>query len=245
MSDAGLLLSLHSVRGGYGRGDILRNVTLELRRGEIRTILGANGAGKTTLLRTIVGLIKPTAGSVRYWPNGENGTTVQRWSAHSAARLGIVLVPEGRGILGTMTVEENLQMGAFHVNDRAEVRRRTDDVCSRFPILSERRRQLAASLSGGEQQMLALARGLVARPQLLLLDEPSLGLAPQVVRTVFDTIAEIHAAGTSVLLVEQNVHYGLALANWAYVLSSGEVVVQGPPQKLSANEQVRKAYLGM
>lgn len=238
------LLSVERLCSGYGRGDVLKGISLEVFQGEVRTILGANGAGKTTLLRTIVGLIAPSSGTVRYSASSDD-RAISGWPAHRASQLGIVLVPEGRGILGQLTVEDNLKMGAFHVADAREVARRVDGAYERFPVLSSRRGQLAATLSGGEQQMLALARGLVAAPQLLLLDEPSLGLAPQIVRTVFDIISEIHASGTSVLLVEQNVNYGLAIADWAYVLSNGRLTVDGPPKVLAADNDVRRAYLGL
>lgn len=237
------LLKVDSIRSGYGRGDVLKSVSLELYQGEVRTILGANGAGKTTLLRTIVGLLKPSSGTVIFSPSP--GRNLEHWSAHQASDLGMVLVPEGRGILGQMTVEENLMMGGFHVKDARELMRRIDEACARFPVLRERRHQLAATLSGGEQQMLALARGLIARPRLLLLDEPSLGLAPQMVKTVFEIVREIHQSGTSVLLVEQNVHYGLKVADWAYVLANGQLSVDGPPTALSSEEHIRRAYLGL
>jgi branched-chain amino acid transport system ATP-binding protein len=214
------LLSIQHLSVSYGPVAALREVSLEAEPGEIVAVLGANGAGKTTLLRTISGLLRPRSGSVHL-----DGRDLTRLPAHAIARAGVAHVPEGRGILGRMSVEENLRMGAFHRRDRAEVERDLADTYQRFPILAERRQQPAALLSGGQQQMLAIARAWLARPLLMLLDEPSLGLAPMVLAEVFRMIGAMRSERSAVVLVEQNTTAALRLADRAAVLQLGRVVL--------------------
>ncbi len=224
----------------YGRLTVLRGVSLEVHPGQIVTILGSNGAGKTTLLKTIMGFIpdQPEKGTVHVLGRRVNG-----WDPEDVAALGVAYIPEGRGIFAELTVEENLSLGAYARSGSAVA----DDLAAmeaRFPILRERRTQMAGTLSGGEQQMLAIARALLSRPKLLLLDEPSLGLAPKIVADVFRIIREIHAAGTSILLVEQNARQALAVADYGYVLESGRIVLEGQSERLRANPNVQELYLG-
>jgi branched-chain amino acid transport system ATP-binding protein len=232
---AARLLEADGLEVAYGPILALRGVSFSIDEGQVVAIVGANGAGKTTLLSTISGLLRPRAGRLLY-----GGVDITGWSAHRVVRRGIVQVPEGRAILGTMTVEENLELGAFAGGSRDRI----PDMLRRFPILRERREQLASSLSGGEQQMLAIARGLLQRPRLLLLDEPSMGLAPLLMNQVFDEIREIHQQGTSILLVEQNARKALALADRAFVLEQGRVVLSGSGVELLNNEAVVRAYVG-
>jgi branched-chain amino acid transport system ATP-binding protein len=203
------------------------------------TLIGANGAGKTTTLRTISGLVSPSQGSIRY-----QGRDLRGIPAHRLVREGLVHVPEGRIIFGNLTVQENLDLAAWWRQDREKVRADLERVFRMFPRLAERRRQRGGTLSGGEQQMLAAARGLMARPRLMLLDEPSMGLAPLLVREIFRAIGEISKLGTTILLVEQNVNMALSLANRAYVLQTGEIILEGPAEELRENPDVRVAYLG-
>ena len=231
------LLRVESLSVDYGPIPALKGVSLEVRPGEVVTVLGANGAGKTTLLRTISGLLRPRAGAVRY-----DGADLTRLPPHAIAARRIAHVPEGRGILGRMTVLENLKMGAYARRDR-DVERDLDELTTRFPILAERRQQPAALLSGGQQQMLAIARAWMARPRLMLLDEPSLGLAPLMVAEVFRMITAVRQQA-AVLLVEQNTRAGLRIADRAYVMELGRVVLQGAADELLADEQLVRAYLG-
>jgi len=234
------LLELNDISAGYGEVEILRRLSLAVGAGEIVSIVGANGAGKTTAVRCIAGLIRPRGGSVRF-----AGEDITRVPAHSRVELGIVLVPEGRKIFPELTVRENLELGSY--NRRAKPSRRStlERVCDLFPRLKQRLAQRGNTLSGGEQQMLALARGLMALPRLLILDEPSLGLAPLIVREIFAIVAEIHRAGTPVLLVEQNVQQALALSDRGIVLESGGVSLSGSGPELLANPQLKSAYLGL
>ncbi len=232
------LLEVRNLVTAYGSIEALHGISLDVADGEIVALLGANGAGKTTALRTISGLLRPRSGEV--WFAGER---IDRRPAHEIVRLGLTQVPEGRWIFSLMTVDENLRLGAY-----AEPRvpqAALDRVFALFPRLRERRAQLAGTLSGGEQQMLAIARALMTRPRLLLLDEPSMGLAPVLVRLIIQTIAEINRDGTTVLLVEQNASAALRLARRAYVLENGRVALEGPSADLAKNERVRQAYLGV
>jgi branched-chain amino acid transport system ATP-binding protein len=223
----------------YGAVHALKGVTIEARDGEIVTLIGANGAGKTTLLRTISGLVRARAGRIEF-----DGRDLCRVPAHQIVGLGISQSPEGRMVFANLTVEDNLELGAYQRRDRAAIRSDRDGMYQMFPRLLERRKQLAGTLSGGEQQMLAIARALMSRPRLLLLDEPSLGLAPLLVREIFRTIREINGRGVTVLLVEQNAHMALSIAGRGYVLETGHVRFEDDARRLLANEDVKKAYLG-
>jgi len=234
----GLILSLDDVNTYYGNIHALQGVSLSVGRGEIVTLIGANGAGKTTTLKTISGLIHPRKGTVTF-----EGKDISRVAAHKLVYSGIGHAPEGRRIFSRMTVYENLLMGAF-TRDLKTVQPDIDRVMELFPRLRERTNQLGGTLSGGEQQMLAIGRALMSEPRVLLLDEPSLGLAPILVQQVFSTIKEINEQGTTVLLVEQNALQALSIAHRAYVLQTGKVVLSGPASEVKENETVRKAYLG-
>ena len=240
------LLGVRDLVTAYGSVEALHGVSFHVDEGEIVALLGANGAGKTTALRTISGLLRPRSGEVRF-----AGDRIDTRPAHEIVRLGLTQVPEGRWIFTLMTVDENLRLGAYA--EPRVPREALDRVFALFPRLAERRGQLAGTLSGGEQQMLAMARALMTRPRLLLLDEPSMGLAPVLVRQIFHTIAEINREGTTVLLVEQNANTALRLArraslkisSRAYVLENGRIVLEGPGVELARNEAVRRAYLGV
>jgi branched-chain amino acid transport system ATP-binding protein len=232
------VLALEDVRAGYGRIEVLKGVSLGVPKGVVVTLLGANGAGKTTTLRAIMGLVSLTAGSIVLDDTPIGGLRPDR-----IVRRGISMVPEGRELFMEMTVEENLEMGAFTRRD-AGVREDFDTIFGLFPRLGERRRQLAGTLSGGEQQMLAIARALMARPRLLLLDEPSLGLAPTVVDEIFDRIEAIAREGMSILLVEQNARMALDIADYGYVLQTGQVALRGSARELAADATVQESYLG-
>jgi branched-chain amino acid transport system ATP-binding protein len=232
------MLSVKGLRAGYGKIEVLHDVDLAIEPGQIVTLIGANGAGKTTLLKTVSGLIRPTAGTVEF-----EGINVARRPAHKIVALGMSHVPEGRAILKRMTVLDNLRMGAYVRND-AEIGRDIDKVFERFPVLGERRDQMAATLSGGEQQMLAIGRALIARPRLLLLDEPSLGLAPKFVTRIFLTLRELKNEGKTILLVEQNARQALQVADFAYVMERGRIVLSGTGEKLLATPEVQSTYLG-
>jgi branched-chain amino acid transport system ATP-binding protein len=234
------MLSIRSISVHYGPIRALHDVSLDVDQGQIATIIGCNGAGKSTTLRAISGLARPSAGEILF-----EGKPIHARPAHEIVRLGIAHSPEGRGVFPQMTVDENLELGAFARADHAAIRDDRDNALALFPRLRERLTQVAGTLSGGEQQMLAMARALLARPRLLLLDEPSLGLAPQIVQTIFKIIREINQRGTTVLLVEQNAHMALHVAHRAFVLEVGRVAMQGPAQELAASDSVRKAYLGI
>ena len=236
MPDA--LLALSAVRTGYGPNDVLRGVSLEVRHGEIVTLLGGNGAGKTTTLGTTSGIVPLRKGAVLW-----NGQDVSRWSAAERLKDGLVLCPEGRRIFSRLTVEENLVAGTW-VRDPKLNKAKLERAWQQFPILGDRRKQLGGTLSGGEQQMLAIARALMSEPKLLMLDEPSLGLAPLVVEKIFQILVDINAAGTPVLLVEQNARQALRIAHRAYVLATGEIVREGTGKDLLTSDEVRRAYLG-
>ncbi len=233
-----VVLAVEHLRAGYARGDVLHGVSLEVRAGQIATLIGANGAGKSTLLRTISGLLRPRAGQIRLGHVAIGGAAPDR-----IVGLGVAHVPEGRQILARLTVEENLRAGAYARRDR-DIERDLATLSERFPVLRERRAQPAGTLSGGEQQMLAIARGLMARPRLLMLDEPSLGLAPQFVDRVFEVVLGVQADGVPILLVEQNAQLALETAHWGYVLESGRIATQGSADRLLGDAAVQRAYLG-
>lgn len=235
-----MLLSIKNLDVRYGAVAALRGVSLDVAAGEIVTLIGSNGAGKSTLLRAISGLHRPSAGEV-VW-NGD--TQLQKLPAHVVVSAGISHVPEGRQVFANLTVDENLALGAYQRKDKREVEASLARVRELFPILQERGQQLSATLSGGEQQMLAIGRALMAKPKLLLLDEPSLGLAPLVVQLIFKVIVDINESGTTVLLVEQNAHMALRIAHRGYVLQTGQIVLSGTGQELLASPEVRAAYLG-
>ncbi len=233
------MLSIKNLNVYYGAIHAVKDLDMEVGDGEIVTLIGSNGAGKSTTLHTISGLIKPKTGSIQY-----KGTEIVGIPAHKLVGQGLVQVPEGRHVFAEMTVMENLDMGAYLRKDKDEVARDKEKVFLKFPRLKERVGQLAGTLSGGEQQMLAMGRALMSRPQLLLLDEPSMGLAPLLVREIFSIIKEINDEGTTVLLVEQNANMALSIADRAYVLETGRVVLSGSAAELAASEAVQKAYLG-
>ena len=234
------LLELRDVHTYYGHVHALKGITISVEEGEIVTLLGANGAGKTTTLNTISGLLRPRRGQIIF-----EGRVINDVPAHQIVRLGICQAPEGRKIFSTLTVDENLNMGAYSLgNDREAIEENRRRVFELFPRLKERRKQIAGTLSGGEQQMLSIGRALMARPKLLTLDEPSLGLAPMLVRAIFETIKEINERGVTILLVEQNARAALKLADRGYVLETGRIVLSGTAEELMRDERVRKAYLG-
>lgn len=234
------MLSLHRVDTHYGRLHILKDVSLKVTEGEIVTIVGANGAGKSTLLRSVSGLVVPTVGEIEF-----EGKRLNGMKPNAIVKLGVSQVPEGRQIFPLMSVLENLELGAYVRTNKEQIAEDLAEVHGLFPILRTRMRQMAGTLSGGEQQMLAIARGLMARPRLLLLDEPSLGLAPLVVEAIGEVVKTINGRGVTVLLVEQNVNMALQLANRGYVLEVGHIVLEGSGKDLLDNEEVKKAYLGI
>ncbi len=233
------MLELHDVHSYYGSIHALRGISLHVNEGEIVTMIGSNGAGKSTTIRTISGLLHPGKGEVLL-----NGERIDQMAPHQIVARGVCQSPEGRWIFPRLTVLENLEMGAFIRNDHAEIKQDMERVFELFPRLSERLQQKGGTLSGGEQQMLAIGRALMGRPNLLLLDEPSMGLAPVLVEAIFETIQSINKQGTTILLVEQNALMALYVAHRGYVLQTGEIVLEGPAKDLEENETVRKAYLG-
>ena len=233
-----MLLSLKDVNVFYGGIHALKGVNIEVQEGSFVTLIGANGAGKTTTLRAIMGLVGVKEGRIIF-----DGKDITDLPTHERVKKGLVLVPEGRRVFANLTVEENLVMGGFFL-DEEERRRRMEKIYGIFPRLKERKWQEAGTLSGGEQQMLAIGRAMMASPKLLMLDEPSLGLAPKVVHDVFEIIREIHDSGTTILLVEQNAHMALAYSDYAYVLDTGKIILEGPSKMLEKNEMVIEAYLG-
>ena len=233
------MLKIDNIDVYYGAIHALKGISLEVNEGEIVTLIGANGAGKSTTLRTISGLLKPKTGSITFL--GQNIAGVR---AHEIVKKGISQVPEGRRVFAEMTVMENLDLGAFGRKDKAGIQQDLKHVFELFPRLEERKNQSAGTLSGGEQQMLAMGRALMSRPKLLLLDEPSMGLAPLLIKEIFNIIVDINKSGTTVLLVEQNANMALSIANRAYVLETGRITLSGKAQDLAASEDVRKAYLG-
>jgi branched-chain amino acid transport system ATP-binding protein len=233
------LLTIDNLSVSYGSIQALRGISLHVEPGEIVTLIGGNGAGKSTTLRTVSGLLSPREGTIAF-----DGVAIHGRAPHRIAQLGLVHVPEGRGIFANLTVDENLQLGAFSRRDHHAIRADRERALELFPRIRERLRQQAGTLSGGEQQMLAIARALLSKPRLLMLDEPSLGLAPQIVQTIFQVIREINQSGTTILLVEQNASLALQVAHRAYVLEVGEIQMSGPAKELAASDDVRKAYLG-
>ncbi len=233
------MLIVEKVVSAYGNIQALKGISLHVEEGKIVTLIGANGAGKTTLLKSISGLVKPTDGSIRF-----EGREIAKMDPHEIVKRGISMVPEGRRVFPRMTVLENLEMGAYLVRDRQAFQDGMAEVYKLFPKLNERKRQLAGTLSGGEQQMLAIGRALMSNPRLLLLDEPSMGLAPIIVEEIFAIIRSINEKGTTILLVEQNAHMALSIADTGYVLETGHVVLQDSAAALLENDQVKKAYLG-
>jgi len=233
------MLKVNDINVYYGNIQALKGVSLEINSGEIVTLIGANGAGKSTLLKTISGLLKPKQGQILY-----QGQSVTGKQAQTIVKQGISHVPEGRRVFANMSVEENLELGAYVRNDKLGIQQDFEKVYQLFPRLHERRKQQSGTLSGGEQQMLAMGRALMARPKLLLLDEPSMGLAPLLVKTIFKIIGEINKDGTTILLVEQNANMALSIADRAYVIETGRVVTSGTSAELDASDQVKKAYLG-
>jgi len=223
----------------YGPIRAVHAISFDVKQGEIVTLIGANGAGKTTTLKTVSGLIRPKGGDVIF-----QGANITRLPPHKITAMGLIHVPEGRKIIGDMTVRENLLMGAFTRKDRAEIQNSMEEVFTRFPRLKERAGQLAGTLSGGEQQMLAIGRGLMAKPKLLLLDEPSMGLSPILVEEIFAIVQTINQQGVTILLVEQNAYMALQVAHRAYVLETGRIILSGPSAEVMANDKVRSAYLG-
>ena len=233
------MLKIDNIHVYYGAIHALKGVSLEVHKGEIVTLIGANGAGKSTTLRTVSGLLAPKSGAITFLGENIAGTP-----AHEIVKHGISLVPEGRRIFAEMSVQENLELGAFTRKDKDGVAKDFDLVYRRFPRLEERRKQQAGTLSGGEQQMLAMGRALMSRPKLLLLDEPSMGLAPLLIKEIFSIIEDINREGTTILLVEQNANMALSIAHRAYVMETGRITLQGAAKDLAASEDVRKAYLG-
>ncbi|MGE5146569.1 MAG: ABC transporter ATP-binding protein [Candidatus Eiseniibacteriota bacterium] len=233
------LLELERVSSGYGRSPVLHEVSLTVAPGEIVALIGANGAGKSTLLNTVMGLVKPTGGAIRY-----DGRAIGGLSTPAIVRAGLAQVPERRQLFGAMTIEENLRMGGYTERDRAAVAEALEEQYEQFPVLRERRHQLAQTLSGGEQQMVAIARALMSRPRLLLLDEPSLGLAPLIVERIMKQIVALRAAGGTVLVVEQNARAALDVADRGYVLENGRIAVEGAAGELLDDPSVQDAYLG-
>jgi branched-chain amino acid transport system ATP-binding protein len=234
-----MLLSVSDLHTSYGKIHAIKGISFEVNEGEIVTLIGANGAGKSTTLRTLSGLTPPTSGTISF-----DGEAIAGMKPHAITAKRIIQVPEGRRIFPRMSVRENLEMGAFLRDDKEEIKKDLDWVLSLFPRLEERINQKGGTLSGGEQQMLAMARGLMSKPKLLMLDEPSMGLAPVVVEVIFDTICKLNESGITILLVEQNANLALGIADRGYVLETGTIKLSGTGEELMANEEVRKAYLG-
>lgn len=235
-----ITLDVENVHTYYGHIHALKGISFTVEQGEIVTLIGANGAGKSTTLKTISGLLRPRQGRILL-----EGNDLGAYPAHEIVARGVVQVPEGRRIFGRLSVTENLEMGAYTVTDRAEIARRMDFVFTIFPRLKERRHQTGGTLSGGEQQMLAIGRALMAQPRIMLMDEPSMGLAPVLVESIYEVISDLHQKGTTILLVEQNARMALSVANRGYVLETGHIVLEGSAQDLMTNPQVQAAYLGL
>lgn len=233
------MLEVRDLNVFYGAIHALHGVNFEVKQGEIVSLIGANGAGKTTTLHSLSALLKPKSGTIRFLDRDITGLAPEK-----IVQAGLIQVPEGRRVFANLTVKDNLMLGAFTHSDSAEIAADLEKIYSRFPRLKERSKQISGTLSGGEQQMLAIGRALMARPQLLLLDEPSMGLAPLLVREIFSIIVEINKEGTTILLVEQNAHMALGISHRAYVLETGKFVLSGPSKELAASPEVRKAYLG-
>ena len=233
------MLKVENLVVSYGGIEALKGISLNVPEGKIITLIGANGAGKSTLLRTIIGLVKPESGKISY-----NEKEITSLNSQKIVTTGITLVPEGRRVFSNLTVLENLKIGAYMRNDKAEIEKDIEWIYGMFPRLKERNWQLAGTLSGGEQQMLAVGRALMCRPKLIMMDEPSLGLAPLVIKDIFRIIQEINAKGMTILLIEQNANMALKIADWAYVLETGRITMEGTGKELLENPQIREAYLG-
>jgi branched-chain amino acid transport system ATP-binding protein len=233
------MLEISNLNVHYGAIHALKGINLKVNQGEIVTLIGSNGAGKTTTLKTISGMLKPTEGKILF-----QGTEINKLNSNKLVSLGVAHVPEGRRVFGTMSVMENLEMGAYTRNDKTEIKKDFDKIFTLFPRLLERKEQMAGTLSGGEQQMLAIGRALMSRPQLLLLDEPSMGLAPLIVKQIFSIISDINKEGMTVLLIEQNASMALKIANRAYVIQNGSIDMEGDASELLNDENVKNAYLG-
>ncbi len=233
------MLTIKDINVYYGAIHALKGISVEVKEGQIVTLIGANGAGKSTTLRTISGLLRPKSGEISF-----EGKNIAAMPAQDIVKQGLSQVPEGRRVFANMTVLENLELGAYTRSDSTGIAEDMETVFKRFPRLRERKSQLAGTLSGGEQQMLAMGRALMSRPRLLLLDEPSMGLAPLLVKEIFSIIKEINLTGTTILLVEQNAHMALSIANYAYVLETGRITIEGSAAELAQSEEIRKAYLG-
>ncbi|MCW4000778.1 MAG: ABC transporter ATP-binding protein [Candidatus Bathyarchaeota archaeon] len=234
------MLEVENVSASYGLVKILYDVSFKIEKGEIVSIIGPNGAGKTTLVKTIMGFLKPQTGAIKF--KGEN---ISKLSTFEIVKKGLTMIPEGREIFPRMTVEENLMLGAYTINDKAKVKATKERVTEIFPVLKKKEKALAQTLSGGEQQMLVICRSLMSNPELLILDEPSLGLAPIIVEKVLDTVRTINDEGVTVLLVEQNIHDSLNVANRGYVLERGRVVLEGKSRELLSNSHIKEVYLGL
>ncbi|MGD6806800.1 MAG: ABC transporter ATP-binding protein [Candidatus Bathyarchaeia archaeon] len=235
-----MMLEIANVSAGYGMVQILRDVSFKVEKGEIVSIIGPNGAGKTTLVKTVMGFIRPQTGTIRF--NGEN---IEKLPTNEIVKKGLTMIPEGREAFPRMTVEENLLLGAYTIKDKAKVNETKEKVYQIFPVLKKKEKALAQTLSGGEQQMLVICRSLMSNPQMLILDEPSLGLAPIIVEKVLDTVRAINEEGVTVLLVEQNIHDSLEVANRGYVLEEGKVVLEGKSRELLSNSHIKEVYLGL
>jgi branched-chain amino acid transport system ATP-binding protein len=233
------MLTLKSVQAGYGRLLVLKGISLHVRPGEVVTLIGGNGAGKSTTLKAISGLVPVWRGQVHF-----AGEDLSRLSAEQIVARGLALVPEGRRVFASLSVKANLELGAYHRQDKRRVRRDLEELQERFPLLKERAHQPAGTLSGGEQQILAIGRALMARPRLLMLDEPSMGLAPRILRQVYDILRELKAKGTTILLVEQNARAALSLADRGYVMETGRIILDGTATELAEDPEVQRAYLG-
>ncbi len=234
------MLELDSVSSGYGMVQILWDVSFQIKEKEIVSIIGPNGAGKTTLVKTIMGLVPAKSGTIRF-----NGASIEKQPPYDIVQKGLVMIPEGREVFPRMTVEENLMLGAYSVKDKASVKDSKEKVYQLFPVLKKKEKALAQTLSGGEQQMLVICRSLMSQPKLLILDEPSLGLAPIIVEKVLDTVTKINEDGVTILLVEQNIRDSLEIANRAYVLEEGKIILEGEAQQLLNNSHIREVYLGL
>jgi len=233
------MLEIKNLNVHYGVIHVLKGISLSVKKGEIVTLIGANGAGKTTTLRTISGLKAPTDGDILL-----EGKSIVKVPAPKRVEMGLSQVPEGRRVFAGMSVFENLELGAFLRNDKEQVKQDMENVFARFPILGNRRKQLAGTLSGGEQQMLAMGRALMSRPRILLLDEPSMGLAPLLVKEIFEIVRDISKSGTTILLIEQNANIALSVADIAYVMENGKIVISGDAKELAKSDEIRKAYMG-
>ena len=234
------MLEIENISASYGMVQILRGVTFKVEEGEIVSIIGPNGAGKTTLVKTIMGFLKPQTGTIKF--NGEN---IEKVATYDIVKKGLTMIPEGREIFPRMTVDENLMLGAYTITNKAKINDTKEKVLQIFPVLKKKEKALAQTLSGGEQQMLVICRSLMSNPQLLILDEPSLGLAPIIVEKVLDTVRTINEEGVTVLLVEQNIHDSLNAANRGYVLEEGRIVLEGKSRELLSNSHIKEVYLGL